>query len=286
MLILERPWTRQPQGAVGVNRSNAAGQAISTLIPFGTVNRDIVSGVSISALGSGGSIGVDSGGKYLAGSGSAAVASIPLNLSRFSTISVSFWMYWNAFANDDDLAFEFTANTNSNSGGFHFNPNSSSPASGTATVFLNDGGANAAVGRYFSRPTAAAWHHYAMVLSSVGSSSAGAHVPSVLVDGVSQSLTTFGSDLSLTGEFANSTLYLLSRAGTALYAAGRLRNFVIRGNYRISQAEAINEWLYPWSLFAPSRLYIPTSTAAATPTLSGLSLTPGTTTAGLSWTAT
>ena len=47
------------------------------------------------------------------------------SLAGKTAITVEFWMKWNAWANDDDLAMELHANFNDNAGGFLVDPNSS-----------------------------------------------------------------------------------------------------------------------------------------------------------------
>ncbi|HEU4943669.1 MAG TPA: N,N-dimethylformamidase beta subunit family domain-containing protein, partial [Solirubrobacterales bacterium] len=50
-------------------------------------------------------------------------ASAAVNLSGQSAITLEFWMKWNSWANDDDLAFEYTPNFNDATGGFLVDPN-------------------------------------------------------------------------------------------------------------------------------------------------------------------
>ena len=50
-------------------------------------------------------------------------ASAPVDLSGTHTVTVEFWLKWNAYANDDHLAMEFTDNFNENTGGFLIDPN-------------------------------------------------------------------------------------------------------------------------------------------------------------------
>ncbi len=44
--------------------------------------------------------------------------SASLNLSGTQRLTVEFWLNWTTFANDDKLAFEFTANSSNTNGGF------------------------------------------------------------------------------------------------------------------------------------------------------------------------
>jgi len=234
---------QQPQTQVGVNWANPLTQRITTLVPFGPAGMlDLVSGSRV-ALASG-TLAGDQRGISLRGSGSAACASIPLNLSAYTKIVLSFWMYWNAFANDDDLAMEFTANGASTSGGFGLDPNES--ATSRFQIFGNGGG-NAGA-KSFTRPSAAAWHHYMVGLDM----SVSGFVSSVYVDGVSQSLVVDVTG-NTTVSLANSTLYLFSRNNANLFAAGRMQNLVIRGGADLLESEVQEEYRNPWHLFEPER---------------------------------
>lgn len=234
-----RIWTRQPATPQRVNRSTEAGAAITTLIPLGFDNRDVVSGKQIT-IGSGGSIYADNRGLSLKGSGSATVANIALDLTAYSKLSISFWLYWDAYANDYDMAMEYGTGAGS-AGEFYISPNYSGGTNWEIAVFSLGGNANCR----FVRPSAAAWHHYVINIETgvVGG------VRSVYVDSVSQSLTTANTP---TGNLANKTLNILNRNSASLFGAGRMQNLVLRAGYTMSQAEALDEYTRPFaSLYAP-----------------------------------
>ena len=82
---------------------------------------------------------------------------------RTNKLTVEFWLKWNAYANDDRLAMEFTPNFNDNAGGFLVDPNARQrrqvrPSASAA--------AHRATTCYFARPSAGAWHHYAFVIDT------------------------------------------------------------------------------------------------------------------------
>lgn len=242
MGVIWTPWEmdRQPLEAERIDRSNPLTKRVTTLVPFSrTGMQDLVTGNHVQVAA--GTLGVDQRGISLRGSGSAACASIPLNLSAYTKIVLSFWMYWDAFANDDDLAMEFTANGATTTGGFGLDPNQSSTSRFQIfghTGFPNTGAAS------FTRPSAAAWHHYMVGLDT----SVPGFVSSVYVDGVSQSLTTDVTG-NTTVSLANSTLYLFSRNNTSLFGAGRIQNLVIRGGVGLLESELRAEYQNPWQLF-------------------------------------
>ena len=86
-----------------------------------------------------------------------------MNLSSTSKLTVEFWLKWNAYANDDRLAMEFTANFNDNAGGFLVDPNA--PQSG-GKFGVGDRHRRSRNNVYFARPSAGAWHHYAFVIDT------------------------------------------------------------------------------------------------------------------------
>jgi hypothetical protein len=133
-------------------------------------------------------------------------------------VTFEFWLNWNAFANDDAVAMELTPNFNNNPGGFLVIPDSSNGGFG---VGLGSGSSRNTA--YFARPTAAAWHYYAFVLDTT---QAGATQITPYVDGQAVSYTKDASGTGA-GNFANSTLYMMSRGGTSLFGAGTLDDVAI-----------------------------------------------------------
>jgi hypothetical protein len=145
---------------------------------------------------------------------------IPTNLSSTSQVTVEFWLKWEKYANNDALAMEFTPNFNENSGGFLVDPNAPE-FGGTFGVGIGVNGTRNSV--FFARPSAGVWHHYAFVLN--GSAASGSEiVPYVDGQPVSYEIDSAGSGA---GSFANSTLYLFSRDGSALFGQGALDDLAL-----------------------------------------------------------
>ncbi len=251
MSLLEHvwPWTQQPQGACTVDRAAPGADSLIALLPLGGDDRDLIGGQRLT-LAANGSIGVDARGLSLRGVG-AACASVPLDLSAHSVITVSFWLWWDAWANNDALALELGTDFVS-ARGFFIDPNES--ALGRLQVAV--GAPGVAGAKSFARPSAGVWHHYMVGIdrSIVGG------VPAAYVDGVAQSLTTDAA-ATVGGAFGSATLYLFSRANSSLFGAGRMQNLAIRAGLP-TQALAGWEYSSPWQLFEPQRLVIPTSAAA------------------------
>ncbi|TMK56776.1 MAG: PKD domain-containing protein [Actinobacteria bacterium] len=185
----------------GATLADSAGSAPATLLGGPTLG-------STGPLG-GTAVGFD-------GVDDAAAAAV--NLSATTDLTVEFWLKWNGYADDDRLAMELTENFNANSGGFLIDPNSSQEEFGVAI-----GEGESRNNAFFARPSAGAWHHYAFVLDTAAPA-AQQIVP--YVDGKPATFSK-GASGSGAGAFANSTLYLMSRAGANLFGAGTLDEVAI-----------------------------------------------------------
>ena len=162
---------------------------------------------------------------------------------------------------------EFTPNSNSYDGGFAINPNSSGgagAAGGFFDVATSDGSGDYSVGT-FTRPSVAAWHFYSFTIDR----STPSHQidQGMYLDGVNQTVQ-FGSSTSGINNFPNSTLYLMSRAGSSLLGTGILDELRLSNTRRSAAwiATEYNNQSSPTSFYSVSG---PTSSGAAvTPTFS------------------
>jgi PKD repeat protein len=170
--------------------------------------------------GSFGQAGPIEQGSAIGFNGSGDSGSVPLNLSETGKLTVEFWLKWNQYANNDALAMEFTPNFNENAGGFIVDPNAGE-FGGTFGVGIGTSSNRNSV--FFARPSAGVWHHYALVIDATAA--AGSEI-TPYVDGQAVS---FQQESAATGQgsFANSTLYLMSRAGSSLFGAGALDELAI-----------------------------------------------------------
>jgi len=160
-----------------------------------------------------------------------------IDLTGTSVITVVFWLYWDSFADDDDMCMEVTVNTNNQFPGMLILPNESATSafvcgmSDSAGVYEN---------QKFTRPSGAAWHHYAFVFDKtlgVGNQII------VYVDSVSQALTVVGTAFELSGNFGNKDWYFMSRAGTSLFGDGDLDEVAIFSD-KLTQAEVTDIYLH------------------------------------------
>ncbi len=164
--------------------------------------------------------GAISPGTAIGFNGTSDSGSIPLNLSGTHELTVEFWLKWNSYANNDALAMEFTPNFNENSGGFIVDPNSGEFG---GTFGIGVGNASDRNSVFFTRPSAGVWHHYAIVINTAAAP--GSEI-TPYVDGNPVSYQQ-ESAAGGQGNFANSSLYLMSRDGSSLFGAGTLDELAI-----------------------------------------------------------
>ena len=241
MLVRNLPKTRQPTSGLILNRATPLGQTITHFMPLNGDPREVISGTKLT-YGVGGVTGLDDRGKSLRGDGVTACASIALDLSGYTKLSISFWLWWDLFSASTSLALEYTPNSN-NVNGFVI-----APSSGSSRFYVHTrGAAGAENGGEFSFPSSAAWHHYLVTFDRTTGATLGVKA---YVDGIQQTLGVV-STADIADNFDNSTLYLFSRGNASLFGAGRMQNLVLRGGYIAGSAEAVAEYQTPWALFAP-----------------------------------
>lgn len=200
------------------------------------------------------------------GSTQGAFSSTALDLSSAGTgpITLAFWLWWDTFANDDDLALELSANYNSNAGTFIVDPND---AVGVFNFGHSSGSGYRSV--HFARPSAAAWHHYMLVIDTTDSANCVAYVDGSSVT-VTNTFNTGGSAWT-----SSQTLNVMCRNdGTSLLGAGRMAGLGIwagaltAGNATSLAAGAapstIGTPLYSWNICGASS---PEPAANGTPVL-------------------
>lgn len=146
-------------------------------------------------------------------SSSAHSGSATANWSGTDKITLSFWMKWDGYANNDRLAFETGSPNSFGTNGIFVDPNES--GSGVFVFgFTKTGGV--IWWDSFTRPSAGVWHHYVLEMDR------GNNVNYAWVDGVAQSLSAYIQNAGTYGNFSDDTLYFMSRAGSSLYGGGNL----------------------------------------------------------------
>lgn len=139
------------------------------------------------------------------------------------------WVWWDAFANDDDLICELTANINTPfDGAFNINPNSSSP-SGVALFTTQDTASGLKYrAESVARWPAAEWVHIAAVFESRANSLQGEWA--IYTNGVVATQTVRTTDKNQATDLRSDVFYLMSRGGTTLFGAGRLDDVGLWGS--------------------------------------------------------
>lgn len=245
MLIPPRRRTAQPQSFAPLDRSNPLGSRVIVHFPL----RDASPTLRGDRLTVGGTFAAGYKGQALKSDGATASASVPLDLSGYARLSFAASFNWPVYANTDLLAAELTPNYGSNPGGFIIDPND---AGGAFVVGVSSSPGLSAYS--IPRPVALAWHRLLFTVDFGVSQALGA----IYVDGIRQTLTAI--DTSYVGGtqagFANSTLYLLSRAGASLFAPSLalIQDFTI---YRgvLSDSEAMADATNPWQIFQGRRAF-------------------------------
>jgi RHS repeat-associated protein len=153
------------------------------------------------------------------GSSSSAQASV--DLSGTHELTVEFWMKWNTYGSDDHLALEFTPNFNDYTGGFLVDPDAT-PGTDFA-VSIGQGSSSTANTVFFARPSAGEWHYYAFVINTEAAAES-AITP--YVDGHAVSYTKSVSGTGA-GNFADSTLFWMSRDASTLFGAGYMQDLAL-----------------------------------------------------------
>ena len=169
-----------------------------------------------------------------------------LTLGSATKLAVSFWLWWDGFANDFDMALETGASWNEDGGGWVVSPNYSDAAS----PFMFGAGNDLA---YITRPSTGAWHHY-VVNFDVGITTN--HVVSAYLDGSSATLTNYTTSAA-TQTFGNKTLNFMSRANSSLFGAGRMADVAIWTGIALSGTDVtdLNNGTLPTSVQSGSLVY-------------------------------
>jgi hypothetical protein len=154
-----------------------------------------------------------------------------VDLTAYTKIAIFQHLWWDTFANDDDLAYEFGDGTGDR---MFLNPNGSA-FGGNISYFNHNNGGDCI--RSWVRPSANAWHRMIVNLdiAQVGA----AEIVSVYIDAASQALTNRAT-FDNTGTYNNRTLNLMSRNNTTLFGAGRIAEFAIYGGINLSGTDATN----------------------------------------------
>ena len=205
------------EGTAGVSHfwpmGEASGSSFADVV--GGANAAVSGGVTLGEPG--GLVGDASTSALFDGSSGAAQANV--DLSGTHELTVEFWMKWSAYGSDDHLALEFTPNFNDYEGGFLVDPDAT-PGSDFA-VSIGLGPSSNTV--FFERPSAGEWHYYAFVIDT---EAAAEEEITPYVDGHRVSYTKSRTGTGA-GNFADSTLFWMSRDASTLFGAGSMQDLAL-----------------------------------------------------------
>ena len=271
MLLLRRPRSSQPQHAVGIDWANPLARDLKILVSNnGGSLREVVSGRLPASRGS--STRQTSKGIAEDFANTQATFAHHPNHDVLGELTIAALVYVDALSN-------YSAIISKNSGGTTAMPFEFRLSGGTADGSFDLLRANATYKSWNARAIATGslintgTYNFVSVAIDAEISSR----PTYYVNGQeflgtnSAGLTTGNGTGSGVATSNQGTLYVGKRADGVTYLDGGLLLVCVWGR-KLSVAELKGFEANPWQLFAPRRIYIPTSTAAATvPTLSNLS---------------
>lgn len=157
-----------------------------------------------------------------------------VDLSSYTKITVAFWIWWDSFGTNDDLAME-----HSNAGdvaGFNVDLNCGFCAGTDVAAGVFDAGVVFHAERF--RPTsglsAATWQHHVVTFDKTQS---GGDVTHWYVNGSDAGTPQGGNP---TTNFASTKLYVMSRNSSSLFGAGRIAELAIWGGYNFDGTDVSN----------------------------------------------
>lgn len=221
--VLAQPSLNGPEAGVFKAAAAAGGDVTSGLIArwklndgSGSTAVDDIGGHNITLSGSPTWItGPNGNGALQFVAASSQSGSVTIDLTGLSKFTVSCWLYWNAFADDNLGPFYFVDSGNNqwqvdpDYGGFAVGHS----GFGLAEYNQGTGGLYNAV--YATRPSAAAWHHIVGVFDATGTTG----LAEVLyIDGSAATLSQ--GENNATPSFGSGTLNVMKTFGT--YSNGRL----------------------------------------------------------------
>lgn len=157
------------------------------------------------------------------GNGTTTIAKNRISFAPFRQMSFSWWAYWDANANNDQCIWGYGTTNWVTDSGILVDPNE---ASGSYTIGLSEGSLAHFSTTTYARPTAAAWHHFALTMDR---NVASTHGIQFYIDGALKSISG-GSSTLLGGTDFGATQDIAffgarSGGGAQLFGAGRMACF-------------------------------------------------------------
>ena len=267
MLILESPWTRQPQMAVGVDWGNPLTRQLRVCVtPKSFYNDKLPSRINgVQEWVSRDGIGFD----FVAASSQYVDLGTGAQLDVTGAISILVWYNLTSIPGSPAgfSLFSKDGNTGGRAYTFDLYRDTASAAASGLRLYVNGGGSIGTNMVVEGRLPVAGDDRIAIVTRSVANNFTG-----IYVDGLLAASTT----CSTVTPTATASLRMGARAyaGVEDYFSGRIRLAAMWAR-SLSATEVQSLSRNPWQLFAPQQIIIPTPAAAAVPTLSASTYVTG-----------
>lgn len=198
-----------------------------------------------------------------------------IDFSQATKLTISMFMWWDTFANDDDLAMEYSANASlggANDARFFLDPNHSGSTAFFIALYGNTGLNDA----FFTRPSAGAWHHYLINFDIADASDN--EILNVYVDGSLQTLTRGTKSNNTIGGFGSQTMFVMARNNASNWGAGRISEVAFWTGVNLSGTDAtnLNSGVSPTTIQSGNLLYywkVCGTVSPETPTTGAINLT-------------
>lgn len=259
-IVIPSRWQRQPQGPVEIDQGHplATGLIYAALMS-GTDAPGLVRNYLAPTIATktGTSVAASADSLAMQFNGSSDFAQHAIDLSPWAQITVSFWLWWDAFGTDNKCAISYHTETANNNGMFlNCNP----------VANQSQWDISASAGRYqaerFDAPTAGAWHHWGVAIDRALTTQ---QIRDIWIDGADVTNRTTASNTILSSTSWDNNSLLLGKAvngGTSYWGAGKMRNVLIHRGQK-TRAEIRELWANPWQIVRPLRRRFYSLTAGA-----------------------
>jgi lysophospholipase L1-like esterase len=199
--------------------------------------------INLTSATTGASGQVDGTAVEFNGTSSFGATASTLNLTAHNKIVVEALFYTDAYDDTPRATWEFSSNVNNQTTAFLYVQNQGSGTNSANVLLKGNTGHTYA---YYSRPSAANWHHIVAVYDKGATS----NEVNLYVDGVLKTASSRPSNTNNTNSFGDFIFYLMSRAGTTYFSQGKLQHLAIYSNLSESRILAHYEEAFPPALSA------------------------------------
>jgi hypothetical protein len=183
------------------------------------------------------------------GGTSSDIATHPISLAPYRTLTCSFWLWWNAYGSDDAPAFRY-GGAGASCTGFSFNPNWSTGGNTLVQVFTFS---NNTFSIYQFPHTAMAvqtWNHIVFQIDNTlaaGQAGLGCIINGVAAPSFTAQQNTQSANVTFS-DGTNGTLRFMQHPVGPILATGRISNFNLWSRI-VRSTEYLETYYRPWSMF-------------------------------------